>query len=82
MIDAMIKTSFSNEELQEAMTDSGAEKAFEAYKEKGGSASKESFLSQWKSLIGRMIDGFSNNMGVSIAEEKYKRKNPFWDPRD
>ena len=48
----------------------------------GGSASKESFLSQWKSLIGRMIDGFSNNMGVSIAEEKYKRKNPFWDPRD
>jgi hypothetical protein len=29
-----------------------------------------------------MINGFSNNMGVSIAEEKYNRKNPFWDPRD
>ena len=82
MIDAMIKTSFSNEELQEAMTDSGAEKAFETYKSKGGSASQDSFLSQWKSFIGRMINGFSNNMGVSIAEEKYKRKNPFWDPRD
>ena len=75
MIDAMIKTSFSNEELEEAMTDSGAEKAFETYKSKGGSASQDSFLSQWKSLIGRMINGFSNNMGVSIAEEKYKRKN-------
>ena len=36
MIDAMIKTSFSNEELQEAMTDYGAEKAFETYKSKGG----------------------------------------------
>ena len=77
-----MKTKHSKEELQEAMSEQGAEKAFEAYKEKGGSASKESFLSQWKSLIGRMIDGFSNNMGVSIAEEKYKRKNPFWDPRD
>ena len=77
-----MKTKHSEEELQEAMSEQGAEKAFEAYKEKGGSASKESFLSQWKSLIGRMIDGFSNNMGVSIAEEKYKRKNPFWDPRD
>jgi hypothetical protein len=77
-----MKTKHSQEELQEAMSDQGAEKAFEAYKEKGGSASKESFLSQWKSLIGRMIDGFSNNMGASIAEEKYKRKNPFWDPRD
>ena len=77
-----MKTKHSQEELQEAMSEQGAEKAFEAYKEKGGSASKESFTSQWKSLIGRMIDGFSNNMGVSIAEEKYKRKNPFWDPRD
>jgi len=77
-----MKTKHSQEELQEAMSDHGAEKAFETYKEKGGSASKESYSSQWKSLIGRMIDGFSNNMGVSIAEEKYKRKNPFWDPRD
>jgi hypothetical protein len=77
-----MKTKHSEEELQEAMSAQGIEKAFESYKEKGGSASKESYSSQWKSLIGRMIDGFSNNMGVSIAEEKYKRKNPFWDPRD
>jgi glycyl-tRNA synthetase beta subunit len=77
-----MKTKHSEEELQEAMSEQGIEKAFETYKEKGGSASKESYSSQWKSLIGRMIDGFSNNMGVSIAEEKYKRKNPFWDPRD
>ena len=77
-----MKTKHSEEELQEAMSEQGIEKSFETYKEKGGSASKESFSSQWKPLIGRMIDGFSNNMGVSIAEEKYKRKNPFWDPRD
>jgi hypothetical protein len=77
-----MKTKHSEEELQEAMSEQGIEKAFEAYKEKGGSASKESYSSQWKSLIGRMMDGFSNNMGVSISEEKYKRKNPFWDPRD
>ncbi len=77
-----MKTKHSEEELQEAMSEQGIEKAFETYKEKGGSASKESYSSQWKSLIGRMIDGFSNNMGVSISEEKYKRKNPFWDPRD
>ncbi len=80
--DEKMKTKHSEEELQEAMSEQGIEKAFETYKEKGGSASKESYLSQWKSLIGRMMDGFSNNMGVSIAEEKYKRKNPFWDPRD
>jgi hypothetical protein len=77
-----MKTKHSEEELERAMSEQGIEKAFETYKEKGGSASKESYSSQWKSLIGRMIDGFSNNMGVSIAEEKYKRKNPFWDPRD
>ena len=77
-----MKTKHSEEELQEAMSAQGIEKAFESYKEKGGSASKESYSSQWKSLIGRMMDGFSNNMGVSISEEKYKRKNPFWDPRD
>jgi hypothetical protein len=29
-----------------------------------------------------MLNGFTNNMGVSIAEEKYKRNNPYWDPRD
>ena len=82
MIDTIIKTSFSNEELEEAMTDSGAEKAFETYKSKNGSANIEHFSPSWKLLIERMINGFSNNMGVSIAEEKYKRKNPFWDPRD
>jgi hypothetical protein len=49
MIDVMIKTSFSNEELQEAMSEQGIEKAFETYKSKGGSASQDSFLSQWKS---------------------------------
>jgi hypothetical protein len=80
--DEKMKTKHSEEELERAMSEQGIEKAFEAYKEKGGSASKESFSSQWKPLIGRMIDGFSNNMGVAIAEEKYKRKNPFWDPRD
>ncbi len=80
--DEKMKTKHSEEELERAMSEQGIEKAFEAYKEKGGSASKESYSSQWKSLIGRMMDGFSNNMGVAIAEEKYKRKNPFWDPRD
>ena len=77
-----MKTKYSEEELYNAMSEQGIQTAFEAYKSKGGSASQDSFLSQWKSLIGRMINGFSNNMGVSIAEEKYKRKNPFWDPRD
>jgi len=75
-------TKYTTEELQQAMTDFGAEKAYEEYQSKGGRAKIESFIPQWKSLIQRMIDGFSNNMGVSIAEEKYKRKNPFWDPRD
>ena len=75
-------TSVSEEELNNAMSEEGIQKAFEQYKSKGGSASQESFASQWKPLIERMLNGFSNNMGVSIAEEKYKRKNPFWDPRD
>ena len=72
----------AEEELNNAMSEEGIQKAFEQYKSKGGSASQDSFASQWKPLIERMLNGFSNNMGVSIAEEKYKRKNPFWDPRD
>ena len=73
---------YSDDELNEAMSEQGIQKAFETYKSKGGSASQDSFASQWKPLIGRMLEGFTNNMGVAIAEEKYKRNNPFWDPRD
>ena len=82
MTENIIKTSISDSELQQAMTDLGPEKAYEEYQNKGGSAPIEHFLPSWKSLIERMLNGYTNNMGVSIAEEKYKRKNPFWDPRD
>ena len=75
-------TKYSEEELNDAMSDSGIQTAFDTYKSKGGSASQDSFASLWKPLIERMLNGFTNNMGVAIAEEKYKRKNPFWDPRD
>lgn len=75
-------TKYSQEELEESMSDAGVEQAFLVYSEKGGRASLESFSAAWKSLIGRMIDGYSSSLGVSIAEEKYKRNNPFWDPRD
>ena len=77
-----MKTKYSDDELNEAMSEQGIQKAFETYKSKNGSAKIEHFSPSWKLLIERMINGFSNNMGVSIAEEKYKRKNPFWDPRD
>ena len=75
-------TKYSQEELEESMSDTGVEKAFLVYSEKGGRAGLESFSAAWKSLIGRMIQGYTNLMGVSIAEEKYRRNNPFWDPRD
>ena len=77
-----MKTRYSQEELLRSMSDAGIEEAFLIYSEKGGSASLESFSLQWKSLIDRMLEGYSNLIGVSIAEEKYSRKNPFWDPRD
>ena len=77
-----MKTKYSDDELNEAVSEQGIQKAFEAYKSKGGSASQDSFASQWKSLIGRMLEGYTNNMGVAVSEEKYKRNNPFWDPRD
>ena len=77
-----MKTNYSQEELLISMSDAGVEEAFLIYIQKGGIASLESFSSQWKCLIERMIEGYTNLMGVSIAEEKYSRKNPFWDPRD
>ena len=77
-----MKTRYSQEELIRSKSDIGIEQAFLIYSEKGGRASLESFSSQWNSLIDRMLEGYSNLMGVSIAEEKYSRKNPFWDPRD
>ncbi len=45
-----MKTKYSEEELNDAMSESGIQTAFEAYKSKGGSASQESFASQWRSL--------------------------------
>ena len=75
-------TKYSQEELEESMSDAGVEKAFLVYSDGGGRAGLESFSAAWKSFIGRMLEGYTNLMGVSIAEEKYKRNNPFWDPRD
>ena len=75
-------TKYPTEELEKAMTDIGTEEAYQQYKNNGGSTELQYFMPQWKSLIERMLNGYTNNMGVSIAEEKYKRKNPFWDPRD
>jgi hypothetical protein len=46
-----MKTKYSDDELNEAMTEQGIQTAFEAYKSKGGSASQDSFASQWKPLI-------------------------------
>ena len=77
-----MKTRYSQEELIRSKSDIGIEQAFLIYSEKGGHASLESFSSQWNSLIDSMLEGYSNLMGVSIAEEKYSRRNPFWDPRD
>jgi hypothetical protein len=75
-------TKYSQEELEESMSDAGVGKAFLVYSDRGGRAGLKSFSSAWKSLIGRMIEGYTNSLGVSIAEEKYRRNNPFWDPRD
>ena len=82
MTDQLLKTKYTTEELNEAITEQGIVKAFEQYKNNAGSANMPAFSDQWQSLVRRMIEGYKNNIGVAIAEEKYKRNNPFWDPRD
>lgn len=82
MTDQLFKTKYTTEELNEAITEQGIVKAFEQYKNNAGGANMTAFLDQWQSLVKRMIEGYKNNIGVAIAEEKYKRNNPFWDPRD
>ena len=82
MTDQLLKTKYTTEELNEAITEQGIVKAFEQYKNNAGAATMTAFLDQWQSLVRRMIEGYKNNIGVAIAEEKYKRNNPFWDPRD
>lgn len=82
MTDQLFKTKYTTEELNEAITEQGIVKAFEQYKNNAGAANMTAFSDQWQSLVRRMIEGYKNNIGVTIAEEKYKRNNPFWDPRD
>jgi hypothetical protein len=82
MTDQLLKTKYTTDELNEAITEQGIVKAFEQYKNNAGAANMTAFLDQWQSLVKRMIEGYKNNIGVAIAEEKYKRNNPFWDPRD
>jgi hypothetical protein len=82
MTDQLIKTKYPTDELNEAITEQGIVKAFEQYKNNAGAANMTSFSNLWRPLVQRMIEGYKNNMGVAIAEEKYKRNNPFWDPRD
>ena len=67
------KTSFSNEELLEAMTDSGAEKAFETYKSKNGSANKEKAQGQsvkgnWRPNVWKYILYFKIQHSYSLRD--------------
>jgi len=77
-----VKTEYSDDELKKALTEEGIKSAYEGYKKNGGKNEIKYFEPQWTALVERMLSGFGNESGAEIASEKYKRKNPYWSPRD
>jgi hypothetical protein len=77
-----VKTEYSDEELKKALTEEGIQSAHEGYKKNGGKNEIKYFKPEWTSLVERMLAGFSSEYGAEVASEKYKRKNPYWSPRD
>ena len=71
------------EELENSIQEDEIQNAFSTYQSTGGMADLMSYKKEWTSLVDNLLNSkFSNNTALSIAEERFKRKNPYWDPRD
>ena len=78
-----IQSSILREELEKSIQEDEIQNAFSTYQSTGGMADLMSYKKEWTSLVDNLLNNkFSNNTALSIAEERFKRKNPYWDPRD
>jgi hypothetical protein len=77
------QSKISREELENLIQEDQIQNAFSTYQSIGGMADMTSYKKDWILLIENLLNNkFFNNTALSIAEEKVKRKNPYWDPRD
>lgn len=78
-----IQSNILREELEKSIQEDEIQNAFSTYQSTGGMADLMSYKKEWTSLVDNLLNNkFSNNTALSIAEERFKRKNPYWDPRD
>ena len=78
-----IQSNILREELEKSIQEDEIQNAFSTYQSTGGMADLMSYKKEWTSLVDNLLNSkFSNNTALSIAEERFKRKNPYWDPRD
>jgi hypothetical protein len=68
-----VKQPISKEEIQNVKLE---------YQQKLDDNPKDERSRMMVELCDRLLANTMDPMGMSIAEEKFKRRNPYWDPRD
>lgn len=76
------QSSISKEELENSIQEDQIQNAYNTYQSNGGKADLMSYNKEWISLVENILNNKFSSTGLQIAEERFKRKNPYWDPRD
>lgn len=76
------QSSISKEELENSIQEDQIQNAYNTYQSNGGKADLVSYKKDWISLVENILNNKFSSTGLEIAEQRFKRKNPYWDPRD
>lgn len=77
-----IQSNISKEELENSIQEDQIQNAYNTYQSNGGKADFMSYKKEFISLVDNILNNKFSSTGLQIAEERFKRKNPYWDPRD
>lgn len=76
------QSSISKEDLENSIQEDQIQNAYNTYQSNGGKADLVSYKKDWISLVENILNNKFSSTGLEIAEQRFKRKNPYWDPRD
>lgn len=76
------QSSISKEDLENSIQEDQIQNAYNTYQSNGGKADFMSYKEEFISLVENILNNKFSSTGLEIAEQRFKRKNPYWDPRD
>lgn len=76
------QSSISKEDLENSIQEDQIQNAYNTYQSNGGKADLVSYKKDWISLVENILNNKFSSTGLEIAEQRFKRKNPYWDPKN